>query len=431
MRKGQTVVSVDIAGTIGVTIDSDRWPDVARIPDGPLTAVSAVIADRLLRRAAARLPVRLVYPDGSVIGAADPTLPTMVIHRPEEMARRIGRYGLIGFGESYMAGEWSSDDLAGVLTEFAKSVADLVPVALQRLRPFTAVRAPHSQHNSPAQARRNIAEHYDLSNELFAVFLDETMTYSSALFEKLPATRARLADAQHRKFERLLDAARVGPGSRVLEIGTGWGELCIRAAARGAHIRSVTLSAEQQRLAQQRVAAAGLSDRVQVELRDYREVDGRYDAVLSVEMIEAVGYRFWPTYFQTLERLVAPGGRVAIQAITMPHRRMLATRNTYTWIQKYIFPGGLLPSAEAIIAITERHTQLRTVDMLSLRRHYAETLRLWRERFLTRRDAVAALRFDDVFQRMWELYLAYSEAGFRSQYLDVYQWTFAPTGRGR
>ena len=148
-------------------------------------------------------------------------------------------------------------------------------------------------------------------------------------------------------------------------------------------------------------------------------------------MIEAVGYRFWPTYFQTLDRLVAPGGRVAIQAITMPHDRMLATRNTYTWIQKYIFPGGLLPSAEAIIRITERHTRLRTVDMFSLRPHYAETLRLWRERFLERRDAVAALGFDEVFHRMWELYLAYSEAGFRSGYLDVYQWTFAPTGSGR
>ena len=430
-RKGRAAVSVDIAGTVGSTVDSVRWPDVARVPAGPLSVVSGSIADRLFRRAAARLPVRLVYPDGTVVGAADPTLPTMVIHRPEAMARRIGRYGLIGFGESYMAGEWSSDDLGGFITEFAKSVADLVPVPLQRLRPFAVVRPPLSQHNSPAQARRNIAEHYDLSNELFAVFLDETMTYSSALFETLPATQARLADAQRRKIDRLLDAARVGPGSRVLEIGTGWGELCIRAAARGAHVRSVTLSAEQQRLAQHRVVAAGLADRVEIELRDYRETDGRYDAVLSVEMIEAVGYRFWPTYFQTLERLVAPGGRVAIQAITMPHDRMLATRNTYTWIQKYIFPGGLLPSTEAIVGITERHTRLRTVDMLSLRPHYAETLRLWRERFLKRRDAVAALGFDDAFQRMWELYLAYSEAGFRSGYLDVYQWSFAPTGGGR
>ena len=205
----------------------------------------------------------------------------------------------------------------------------------------------------------------------------------------------------------------------------------MRAAQRGAHVRSVTLSAEQHRLAQERVAAAGLSDRIDIELRDYREVDGRYDAVVSVEMVEAVGYRFWPTYFQALDRLVVPGGRVAIQAITMPHDRMLATRNTYTWIQKYIFPGGLLPSTEAIIGITERHTGLRTVDMLSLRPHYAETLRLWRERFTDRRDAVAALGFDDVFRRMWEFYLAYSEAGFRSGYLDVYQWTFASTGSGR
>ena len=169
-------MSVDIAGTVGSTVDSVRWPDVTRVPDGPLGVVSGSIADRLLRRAAARLPVRLVYPDGTVVGAADPTLPTMVIHRPEAMARRIGRYGLIGFGESYMAGEWSSDDLGGFITEFAKSVADLVPVPLQRLRRFAVVRPPLSQHNSPAQARRNIAEHYDLSNELFAVFLDETRT---------------------------------------------------------------------------------------------------------------------------------------------------------------------------------------------------------------------------------------------------------------
>ena len=217
----------------------------------------------------------------------------------------------------------------------------------------------------------------------------------------------------------------------MLEIGTGWGELCIRAAARGAQVRSVTLSAEQQRLASQRVAAAGLSDRVEIDLCDYRDVDGRYDAVLSVEMVEAVGYRFWPTYFQALDRLVVPGGRVAIQAITMPHDRMMASRNTHTWIQKYIFPGGLLPSTEAIFGITERHTRLSTVDMFSLRPDYADTLRLWRERFTARRDAVAELGFDDVFHRMWELYLAYSEAGFRSGYLDVYQWTFEPQGDGR
>jgi cyclopropane-fatty-acyl-phospholipid synthase len=294
---------------------------------------------------------------------------------------------------------------------------------------LAVVRQPRSHHNSRRQARRNVAEHYDLSNAMFAEFLYETMTYSSALFDTLPADEPTLADAQRRKIDRLLDTAAVGPGSRVLEIGTGWGELCIRAAARGAHVRSVTLSAEQQRLARQRVAEAGLSDRVEIDLCDYRDIEGRYDAVLSIEMVEAVGYRFWPTYFQTLDRLVTPGGRVAIQAITMPHDRMLASRNTHTWIQKYIFPGGLLPSTEAIIGITESSTRLRTVDMFSLRPHYAETLRMWRDRFVDRRDSLAELGFDDVFQRMWELYLAYSEAGFRSGYLDVYQWTFAPSGQ--
>ncbi|WP_029110182.1 class I SAM-dependent methyltransferase [Mycobacterium sp. URHD0025] len=413
------------------TVDPTRWPDVARPPRGPVAAMSGVIADRLLRRATATLPVRLALPDGTVIGAADPTLPTMVIDRPEALARRIGCHGLIGFGESYMAGEWHSTDLVGLLTEFGRSMGDLIPAGLQRFRTVTLPRSPRATHNDPAQSRRNIAAHYDLSNELFSEFLDETMTYSSALFGQLPGTAAGLADAQRRKIDRLLDTAGVGPGSRVLEIGTGWGELCIRAAERGAQVRSITLSTEQQRLARQRVAAAGLSDRVDIDLLDYRDVDGCYDAVVSVEMVEAVGYRFWPTYFRTLDRLVTPGGLVAIQAITMPHDRMLASRGTHTWIQKYIFPGGLLPSTEAIIGLTERHTRLRTVDMMSLRPHYAETLRLWREQFVSRLDTVAALGFDDVFARMWELYLAYSEAGFASGYLDVYQWTFAPTGGPR
>ncbi|CDO32069.1 class I SAM-dependent methyltransferase [Mycolicibacterium porcinum] len=412
-------------------IDSDRWPDVARPPVGPVAAIAGAVAERLLRRAAATLPIRMALPDGTVIGAADPTLPTMVIARPDALARRIGRHGLIGFGESYMAGEWHSTDLVGLLTEFGRSMGDLVPATLQRFRAVTLPRPPRTAHNDPAQSRRNIAAHYDLSNELFSEFLDETMTYSSALFAQLPSTATGLADAQRRKVDRLLDTAGVGPGRRVLEIGTGWGELCIRAAERGALVRSITLSTEQQRLARQRVAAAGLSDRVDIELLDYRDADGCYDAVVSVEMVEAVGYRFWPTYFRALDRLVTPGGRVAIQAITMPHDRMLASRGTHTWIQKYIFPGGLLPSTEAIIGLTERHTRLRTVDMMSLRPHYAETLRLWRERFVARRDEVAALGFDEVFRRMWELYLAYSEAGFASGYLDVYQWTFAPTGGHR
>ena len=410
------------------TLDGTAGAGVPRVPRGPFAAMSGAVAARLLRRTAAALPLRLCYPDGSVVGAADPSMPSLILHQPDRVARRIGTSGLIGFGESYMAGEWDSSDLAGALTVLASGVADLVPRGLQWLRPLVLSGQPRSARNSPAQARRNVAAHYDLSNEMFAEFLDETMTYSSALFDQLPASRTSLADAQRRKINRLLDAARVRSGSRVLEIGTGWGELCVQAAARGATVHSITLSAEQRVHALQRVAAAGMSDRVRIDLADYRELQGRYDAVVSVEMVEAVGYSLWPDYFRTLDSLVTPGGRVAIQAITMPHDRMLASRNTHTWIQKYIFPGGLLPSTQAIVAITENQTRLRTVDMLSLRDHYAETLRLWRQRFTERRHALQALGFDSVFARMWELYLAYSEAGFRSGYLDVYQWTFAPTG---
>jgi cyclopropane-fatty-acyl-phospholipid synthase len=418
-------MSVETSRKPSASIDSTRWPAVARVPAGPAAAAAAVIADRLLRRAAARLPLRLVYPDGTVIGAADSTAPTLMVHRPQALARRIGRYGLIGFGESYMAGEWSSDQLTELLTVFGASMTDLVPRTWQWLRPIAPAFRPRWQSAGRDRARRNVAEHYDLSNDLFREFLDETMTYSCAIFNELPASLPDLVAAQHHKIDRLLDLAGVREGSRLLEIGTGWGELCIRAASRGAHVRSVTLSVEQQHLARRRVAAAGLSELAQIDLCDYRDIEGCYDAVVSVEMIEAVGYHAWPRYFATLEQLVRPGGRVAIQAITMPHYRMLASRNTHTWIQKYIFPGGLLPSTQAISAITERRTGLRTVETTSLRPHYAETLRLWREQFVQRRDQLEHLGFDDVFARMWELYLAYSEAGFRSGYLNVYQWTFA------
>jgi cyclopropane-fatty-acyl-phospholipid synthase len=254
------------------------------------------------------------------------------------------------------------------------------------------------------------------------------MSYSSALFADPDRPGGALAEAQVRKVEAILDAARVTAGSRVLEIGTGWGELAIRAARRGATVRSITLSSEQQELARQRVAAAGLSDRVEIDLLDYRAVDGEYDAVVSVEMIEAVGLEYLPTYVETIDRVLAPGGTVALQAITMPHRRMLATRNTWTWIQKYIFPGGFLPSTELLDDVTRKHTSLRLTDRVMFGSHYAETLRQWDDRFLAARDQVLDLGFDETFVRMWHFYLAYSRAGFASGYLDVQQLTFTRSG---
>jgi cyclopropane fatty-acyl-phospholipid synthase-like methyltransferase len=227
-------------------------------------------------------------------------------------------------------------------------------------------------------ARRNIGRHYDLSNDLFALFLDETMTYSSALFppwDGVPAAgdlaeAPLLAEAQRRKIDRLLDRAGVGPGCRLLEVGTGWGELAIRAARRGATVRTITISREQQALAARRVAEAGLAGQVSVELRDYRDVDGRFDAICSVEMLEAVGERYWDGYFAALGRYLAPGGRIGLQTIAMAHDRMLATRHTYTWIHKYIFPGGLLPSVTAIQDSLAR-TTLRITGREDFGAHYA------------------------------------------------------------
>jgi cyclopropane-fatty-acyl-phospholipid synthase len=296
-------------------------------------------------------------------------------------------------------------------------MATLVPAPLQVLRRWVDARRPGAERNTREGAAENIHRHYDLSNELFAEFLDESMTYSAAWFEPGDDLHA----AQLRKIDGVLDQAGVRAGSRVLEIGTGWGALAIRAARRGATVTSVTISAEQRRLATERVAAAGLSDLVTVELRDYREVSGSYDAVVSVEMIEAVGEEFWPTYFATLNRVLAPGGRVGLQAITMPHDRLVATRHSHNWIHKYVFPGGQVLSVPAIEEQAER-AGMAITGRRSLGTHYARTLSLWRERFLTARDRVAGLGFDPVFERLWEFYLAYSEAGFRSGYLDVWQF---------
>lgn len=423
------MTAVSLPGGLEAAVSAilERWP--ALVPPAPSLdrSVRVRVAGALFRTAVRRLPVTVELPGGRTLGRGGPR---MRLHRPAELYARIGRHGLIGFGESYMAGDWDADDLAAFLEPLAREIATLVPTWMQRMRPLFVRRQPGRQENTVDQTRGNIAHHYDLSNDLFATFLDESMTYSSALFADLGAEED-LATAQRRKLDRLLDAAGVGPGSRVLEIGTGWGELALRAAARGATVHSVTLSSEQLELARQRVAEAGYDDRVTLELTDYRHVQGRYDAVVSVEMIEAVGHDFLATYFQTIDRVLAPGGRVAIQAITMPHERMLATKDTWTWIHKYIFPGGFLPSTELLAEVTERHTGLRVTQRLSLGAHYARTLRTWDRAFCAAHERVAALGFDHVFERMWHFYLCYSEAGFASRYLDVQQIVLDRSGDDR
>lgn len=384
----------------------------------------AQVARIVLSAAARRVGVELLLPDGTPLGggAVTPGAPVIEILRQRDLLERVAHDPKVGVGESYMAGDWrpaTGTDLAGVMLPFAERIETLLPAWLQRLR-FAVDRRPPRTDNSPTGSRQHIEAHYDLSNDMFATFLDPSMSYSSARFDRsLPLAEQDLHEAQLRKIDTVLDAAHVGHGTQVLEIGTGWGALAIRAAERGAHVVTVTLSQEQADLACERVARAGVADRVSIRLQDYREVTGRYDAVVSVEMVEAVGEDYWPAYFRAIEDRLAPDGIAAVQSILMSHRRLLTSRRSYGWINKHIFPGGIIPSLEAIEAVTAAHTGLRVTSVDRFGTDYAETLRRWRERFLAEWTTIEDGGFDAVFRRRWEFYLAFCEAGFAGGAIDV------------
>jgi len=393
----------------------DLRPGPAEVAAAPLRAA---VAKMIFERWTRRLPIQVTDSQGRRWGQGGAGSPELHLERPSEVYRRLGRDSNIGFGEAFQTCAWTSPDPAALLTVFAGHLAGEVHPRLQALRMWAQRIKGHLEPNTHEVAKRNIEAHYDLSNEMFATFLDSTMTYSAAWFQPGDSD---LGTAQLRKIDGILDYAGVAAGSTVLEIGTGWGALAIRAAQRGAHVTTLTLSVEQQRLAQERIARAGMSERVQVLLQDYRDAEGQYDAVVSVEMIEAVGGEYWSEYFATIDRLVKPDGRVALQAITMPHERMLVSRRAYTWINKYIFPGGLIPSVRAIEECLAADTRLHISASRSLGPDYAETLKQWRQRFLANWTTVEQLGFDETFRRTWEYYLAYCEAGFRTDYIDVLQ----------
>lgn len=403
------------------TATAGLWPDIATPPSYNWRSV---LAEIVTRRAVHALPLRLEV-NGKIFGAGSSQDPTIYIADPKAFFARVGRKGMIGFGESYMAGDWDTRDaetLTQALAVFGSNMDRLVPRSWESLRRFALERIPAETRDWRKASKEDIAAHYDLSNDMFASFLDASMTYSCALFRDPDvADWFELPVAQHAKIDRLLDKVGVTEGTELLEIGTGWGELAIRAAARGARVTTVTLSEQQAELARQRISKAGLTEHVDVRLQDYRDIDGRYDAIVSVEMIEAVGYDQWPTYFTTIDNLLTSGGRFGLQAITMPDHRLEATRHTYGWIHKYIFPGGLLPSTEAIERTVARHTTLHIDDQLEFGGHYAATLRLWLERFDANWPLLAA-DFDETFRRMWRFYLCYTRAGFESSYLNVQQY---------
>jgi cyclopropane-fatty-acyl-phospholipid synthase len=338
------------------------------------------------------------------------------------MCRAVLKSGDIGFAESFIAGDWNTPNLTallGLMVANRREVEDAIYGSwLGRL----AYRVRHLlNRNSKANSRKNIHAHYDLGNAFYELWLDGTMNYSSALFE---APDQPMVDAQHAKVRRALRMAGVQPGDRVLEIGCGWGALAEKATTEfGAALTGVTLSTEQLAFAQKRMAEHGVAHKADLRLQDYRDIhDGPYDAICSIEMVEAVGREYWPTYFQSVNRLLKPGGKACIQSIVIDDSLFARYISSTDFIQQYIFPGGCLPCPREFRREAEA-AGLRVVDEFAFGQDYAETLKRWRERFLAQRAQILQLGFDQRFMHIWEFYLAYCEAAFAMRNIDLVQYT--------
>lgn len=333
---------------------------------------------------------------------------------------RLASGGSVGLGESYVRGEWSSPDLVSLIRLLIANRPALRRVTPAAVGNVVVDRVGHAlRGNRIGRARRNIVAHYDLSNELYRLFLDDSMTYSCARFE---APGQSLEDAQRAKLADLAAKARLEPGLRVLEIGCGWGAFAVLAAREhDCRVTAVTLSDAQHAHVRDLVAREGLQDRIEVRLMDYRHLEGTFDRIVSIEMLEAVGHRYLGTYFRAVDRLLAPDGLAVVQVITLPDQRERAYRRRPDFIQRAIFPGGHLPSLTSMARAMTRRSRLFVEDLENLGPQYAETLRHWRERFLGRLDDVHRLGFDDAFVRLWEFYLAYCEGAFLARYLNDLQ----------
>jgi cyclopropane-fatty-acyl-phospholipid synthase len=345
---------------------------------------------------------------------------TIRIHR-WDVFEAILKRGDIGFAQAWIDGHWTTDSLAELLGLMVANRQVLERAVYGTWYGQIVDRIRHLlNRNTRSGSRRNIHAHYDLGNDFYGLWLDETMTYSSALFEG--NGQRSLAAAQRAKNDRLLREIAVAPGGRVLEIGCGWGGFAETAARAGLEIHGLTLSTEQLAYANSRLQRAGLATHGRLRLQDYRDEQGRYDAIVSVEMFEAVGEAYWPAYFDTLRRCLKPGGRAAIQTITIADAYFERYRRGTDFIQQYVFPGGMLPSPSRFEALA-RAAGLEVVNRLAFGKDYARTLALWREVFMSKLPAVREQGFDQRFVRTWEFYLAYCEAAFRHDSTDVYQYT--------
>jgi len=375
------------------------------------------IAVKLLTRALAGLDEGTLVarlPDGTErrFGSGPPV--TMEIADPSRLLRRLATRGTIGLGESYQAGEWTSPDVVGLLELLYRNAEAAVERHPGLARVMKARPRPNRRQGL-LRARRNIEYHYDLGNDLFRLMLDETMTYSCAIFERHDEP---LAEAQRRKLRRVCDKLALGPDDHVLEIGCGWGSFALAAAGEyGARVTGLTLSPAQAEVARARVREAGLDDSVRIVEEDYRAHRGSYTKLASIEMIEAIGEKQFPVFFSACDRLLARGGRACIQTILIPGHRWDRYRRSPDWIERYVFPGCLIPSLGALKRAMDEASRLTVEHVEEIGLEYAETLRRWRAAFLGRLPEVRALGYDEHFVRTWDFYLASCEAGFRTRVL--------------
>ncbi len=359
-----------------------------------------------------------------------PLQATVTVHHPG-FYRSLLLAGIRGLGEAYVAGWWSADDLTKVIRLLTRNL----PLLEDSLGRWVRLASPFYRllqlpfRNTLAGSRSNIAAHYDLGNDFYALFLDETLTYSCGIFEREDST---LKEASLAKYDRICRKLDLKPGDRVLEIGSGWGGFAIHAAGRyGCRVTATTISRAQYDLARERLAAAGLKDRVTLLLRDYRELEGTYDKLVSIEMIEAVGYEYFDTFFRVCSQRLRDDGLMCLQAITIADQVFDRYRRSYDFIRSHVFPGSCLTSVAAMTASLARATDLRLIHLEDITPHYARTLRLWRERFFANLDKVRALGYPESFIRLWEFYLCYCEGGFAERYIGDVQMVLAKPGNRR
>lgn len=376
--------------------------------------------------------MHLTLPDGGRVelGSGEGNVSANVTINNNEFFRQVILYGDIGFGEAYVDGMWDTDNITNVIKWFLLNVENnpvvsgnkTQAVMLNILKWFNKL-SHFKRANSISGSQKNISEHYDLNNDFFASFLDPTMTYSSAYFYR---DGMSLQEAQLAKYDRLCRQLHLKPTDHVLEIGSGWGGNAIYMARNyGCNVTSLTISAEQLKLARQRVEEAGLSDKVSIQMKDYRVMEGQFDKIVSVEMLEAVGHKYLDVYFKKCHDLLKKNGILALQVITSPDSRYDSLRKGVDWIQKHIFPGSLLPSVAAINGAINRTGDLTMVDLKDLGLHYAQTLKLWFDQFNANLSTIKALGFDDTFIRKWNYYFCYCEAAFATRNINVMQLVYS------